>query len=245
MPDLLRVFIGYDPRQALSYNTLQFSIVRRAKKPVSITPLVIEQLPISRVGLTPFTFTRFLVPWLCDYKGWALFMDADMLVLDDISKLFELADDKYSVMVSKNKKRFEWASMMLFNCKKCKSLTPDYVGEADGLHTISWANEEEVGDLPRDWNHLVGYDSLNPAPKNVHFTQGMPCYQETRTSEHAEKWNEEFRKLQFISPWVELMGKSVHAVSVNGRLMPRFLINEKKRCPAQGHEQAVQSILQE
>ena len=74
---LHRVFIGYDPRQPLAYNLCQFSIVKRSTAPVAVSPLMIDQLPLTRVGLTTFTFSRFLVPWLCDYQGWALFMDCD------------------------------------------------------------------------------------------------------------------------------------------------------------------------
>jgi lipopolysaccharide biosynthesis glycosyltransferase len=115
---MLKVFIGYDHRQPISYNVLQHSVFRNSSKPVSITALKIDQLPIGRTGLTPFTFSRFLVPYLCDYKGWALFLDSDILVKGDIAELFNLSDDKYTVMVSKNEKRFEWASVMLFNNEK-------------------------------------------------------------------------------------------------------------------------------
>ena len=87
----------------------------RATRPVAITPLVIEQLPITRRGLTAFTYTRFLVPWLCDFEGSALYLDIDMLALADIAELFDLMDDS-AVMVSKNRLRYEWASVMLFNC---------------------------------------------------------------------------------------------------------------------------------
>ena len=239
----LKIFIGYDERQALSYNVLQFSIARRSSDPVSISPLVLNQLPIKRVGLTPFTYSRFLVPWLCDYEGWALFMDADMLVLDDIKKLFALRKDEYAVMVSKNAKRFEWASLMLFNCEKCKVLTPEFIEKAVKLHTIEWVDESQVGDIPREWNHLVGYDSRSPSAKIVHFTQGMPCYPETRDCEYAPEWLAEKKQANFIVPWVELMGTSVHAVNVNGRLMPKFLIDLENKRPAVGYENTVKKLM--
>jgi len=63
----LRIFIGYDHRQAVAYNVLQFSLFRRSSRPLSISPLVLPTLPMTRQGLTPFTFSRFLVPWLCDF----------------------------------------------------------------------------------------------------------------------------------------------------------------------------------
>ena len=77
---MLNVFIGYDPRQPVAYNVLQHSIVRHASEPVAITPLILKQLPIERRGLTEFTFSRFLVPYLCGFKGMAVFLDADMVV---------------------------------------------------------------------------------------------------------------------------------------------------------------------
>src|ERR1700741_4365040 len=98
----LLIFIGYDHRQAVPYNGLQFSLYRRSSRPRSISPLVLPTLPMKRQGLTPFTFSRFLVPWLCDYQGWALFLDIDFLALADIAELFALADDRHAAMVSKN-----------------------------------------------------------------------------------------------------------------------------------------------
>lgn len=220
MSEPLRIFVGFDPRQAVSYNVLQQSIIQKSSKPVSITPLVLEQLPIERQGLTPFTFTRFLVPWLCDYKGWALFLDADMLLTDDISKIFEFRDDSKQVMVIKNKKQFEWASVMLFNCEKCQVLSPEYIETADRLHCLDWA--DEVGDLPRHWNHLVGYDMPTNEVSLIHYTQGVPAYPETQTSEHANLWRKEYKDMNSTIPWVDLMGRSVHAAKVGDKIVPKY-----------------------
>ena len=134
----LRIFIGYDHRQPVALNVLQFSIFRRSSKPVAITPIVLPTLPMKRTGLTPFTYSRFLVPWLSDYQGWALFLDIDFLVLGDIAELFALADDRYAAMVSKNPKKFEWASMILFNCghPANRVLTPDYVDDPERCRDI-------------------------------------------------------------------------------------------------------------
>lgn len=225
---MLKVFIGYDSRQPVAYNVLQQSIFSRSSKPVAITPLVLKQLPITRMGLTPFTYSRFLVPYLCDYQGWALFLDIDMLLRDDIAKLFALADDQYSVMVSKNEKRFEWASAMLFNCDKCRILTPEYVQKAEGLHTIDWVKPEEIGALPPEWNHLVGYDKPRKDAKLVHYTQGVPCFEETATSEYRDEWIHEHQGMNTSFPWLELMGNSVHAARLpDGKIVPKFVAGVK------------------
>lgn len=209
---MLRVFIGYDPRQAMSYHVLEQSIINTASVPVSVIPLVLETLPINRAGLTPFTFSRFLVPWLCDYQGWALFLDADIVLNHDIKELFELGDPEKAVHVAKNEKQFEWASVMLFNCEKCTMLTPDYVEKAENLHKIKFVPDDLIGDLPPEWNHLVGYDPERPDPKLVHYTQGVPAWPETDCCEHRDLWINAAQSFLEVEPWRDVMGPSVHAL---------------------------------
>ena len=214
-----RIFIGWDPRQVLSYEVLVHSIITRASAPVAITPLIIDQLPTEREGLTPFTYSRFLVPWLCNYEGYALFLDSDELILGDICEIFLHADDHFALKVVQNKQhRFEWPSVMLFNNAKCHMLRPEYVEMADKLHVINWLPDTMIGGLPPAWNHLVGYDQPNPGAKLVHFTQGVPAWPETEDVEFAAEWKAEAAKLTHIESWAELMGKSVHAQPVVDRL---------------------------
>lgn len=227
------IYIGFDARQPVSISVLAQSIYRQASRPVAIIPLVLEQLPLKRQGLTPFTFSRFLVPYLNDYDGWGLFMDADILVKCDIFELIDLADDSFSVMVSKNRHRFEWASIMLFNCAKCKILTPDYVETAPGLHTINWVSENEIGAFPGKYNHLVGYDNPNPDAKIIHYTQGMPAYPELSDCEHANAWAKEHGLMNSIRNWEELMGNSIHATTIDGKRVPKYkegLIAKQATC---------------
>ena len=225
-----KIFIGYDGRQPVSFNVLQQSIIETSKSPVSVTPLVLPQLPLKRQGLTPFTFSRFLVPYLCDFKGWALFLDIDIILCHDITELFALADDKYAVMVSKNSIKFEWASVMLFNCAHPanKILMPEFIETANGLHQINWVADAIIGDLPREWNHLVGYDAPREDAKLVHYTQGVPAYPETLDSEYAGDWHYVHKKLNSTLPWVDLMGGSVHACDIDGKRMPKYHLNKQQ-----------------
>ena len=214
----LRIFIGYDHRQAVSYNVLQFSILRRATMPVAITPLVLPTLPITRKGLTPFTYSRFLVPWLCDFRGWALFLDLDYLCLGNIVELFAMADKRFAAMVSKNVKKFEWASMILFNCGHPANavLTPEHVQDPQrsrAPHGLDWLSPDLVGDLPREWNHLVGYDPPRQDARLVHYTQGMPIFEETTGSEYQQQWLDEHQISNETQGWQELMANSIHAAN--------------------------------
>jgi hypothetical protein len=168
------------------------------------------------VGLTEFTFSRFLVPWLCDYTGAAIFMDADIVVTGDIGELVDQLNPDCSVQVMQGQAKFEWASVMLFNCAKCTILTPEFV--ADESHNplaLGWGN---VGNFSAEWNHCVGYADPKPA-KLYHYTQGIPYWHESRGLPEDTYWDVEFKELTRTVPWVELMGKSVHARPVLTRLM--------------------------
>lgn len=224
-PKMRRVFIGFDPRQIVSYTAAQMSVFETASVPVAITPLVYQTLPMTRKGLTPFTWSRFLVPWLCGFQGQGLFLDADCYVRSDIEELFkigELNPDK-AVLVSDacvGQFAFERAAVMLFNCAHPdnQKLTPEYVNndETKGLHAISWT--KDVGDFPGDFNHLVHYQPENPQARIVHFTQGVPAWPETLDGEHTAEWRETLQKCFTAQPWASLMGNSVHAKHVIERL---------------------------
>ncbi len=223
MSEILRVFIGHDHRQPISLNVLASSIYTKSSKPVAITPLVLPQLPLKRQGLTPFTYSRFLVPYLCNYEGWALFLDLDMIVMDDIAKLFDMANDEYAVMVSKNALKFEWASAILFNNARCKILTPEYIESAPRLHDCSFVAPDRIGAFPNHWNHLVGYDKPCEKPSLIHYTQGVPAFPQTNDCEHADKWFLEHQKMNFVTNWLELMGNSVHAAELpDGTRVPKY-----------------------
>lgn len=206
----LRIFIGVDPRQPVGFSVLASSIYRHSSLPVSITPLVLRQLPLKRRGLTEFTYSRFLVPYLCGFKGHALFLDADMVVRGDIAELFYLADQNVSVQVNKEQPEFEWASAMLFNNARCQNLTLEYIeNPAHGMFGMEWA--ESVGSFPKEWNCCVRYSEPNPAGKLFHYTEGLPVWNETRGAPEDAHWEREHKIMNSTVRWQELMGNSVHA----------------------------------
>lgn len=224
---MIRIFLGYDKRQAITYNVARFSIERRSSVPVSITPLIIDQLPLKRKGLTDFSFSRFLVPYLCEFKGTAIFLDADILCLEDIEKMsaWVKSDGEWAVAVRKSPHRFEWASVMKFNCEHPANriLTPEYIETAQGLHGLNWVDDSLIAELSHNWNHLVGYDEPQSGMSLIHFTQGIPVFQETEGSEYKAEWMAEAKAMNTVSPWLEIMGRSVHAAPTkDGRLVAKL-----------------------
>jgi lipopolysaccharide biosynthesis glycosyltransferase len=211
---MIRIFIGYDSRETVAYSVLAHSIAARASQPVAVAPAMLSQLEHvfrrerNPLQSTEFSFSRFLVPWMCDFQGWAVFMDCDMLVLDDIARLWALRDERYAVQVVKHEhvpkedtkflgavqtkyQKKNWSSVMLMNCARCTALTPEYVNQASGLelHQFKWlASDALIGAIPPAWNHLVGYDAPRRDASLVHFTIGGPWFDEYRDSEYAPEW---------------------------------------------------------
>ena len=73
---------------------------------------------------------------------------------------------------------------MLFNAKMCKSLTLDYINTACGLdlHQFKWLTEDQIGELPNEWNYLVGINPQISDPANVHWTLFGPWVKDTEFS---------------------------------------------------------------
>lgn len=221
---MIRVFIGYDPRQPLAYNVMQHSIARHSSVPVAITPLILDQLPITRRGLTEFTYSRFLVPALCDFQGLAVFADADMVVKGDIRELIDAVGDTpgHSVYVNKLQQQFEWPSVMVFDCGRCRELTPAYIDDAKhAMFDFAWATDG-VGGFPAEWNHCVGYEEPRDDAKLYHYTQGLPCFHETRGLPEDVQWDTELNAMKHTVPWKTLMGGSIHAKHVLRRMISKY-----------------------
>ena len=211
---MINIFIGYDSKEKVAYNVLSHSIIQNSTKPVSITPIALNHLKDDFVrernalSSTEFSFSRFMIPHLMNYQGWALFMDCDMLMFEDVSELWRMRDDSKAIQVCKHdyvpkeKTKFlgqtqtaypkkNWSSFMLMNCKKCSSLTPDYVNRASGLelHQFKWLEGDHlIGDLPLEWNWLVGEYEHKDDVKNVHYTKGGPWFEEYARCDYSQDW---------------------------------------------------------
>jgi hypothetical protein len=215
---LTRVFVGFDERQPVAYNVLQHSLHRYARGRVQVEPLMLDKLPMERRGLTQFTYSRFIVPYLCDYEGVAIFMDADVVVKADIAELLAQADGVSAIQVMKEQHKFEWASVMLFNNANCRVLTPEYIDDsANKLLELSFG---PIGEFSAEWNHCVNRMEATEA-KLYHYTEGIPLWDEVRGSPLDQIWLDEYEDAKSTVPWVQLMGNSVHARPVLHRFLKR------------------------
>lgn len=218
---MINIFIGYDVKETVAYHVLSHSLLSRASEPISISPLRRDLLkpwytrPRATNESTDFSLTRFMVPYLSGYTGYSIFMDCDMLCLTDIIDVFSHIDGTKAVSVCQHdyvpstERKFlnqvqskyprkNWSSFMVFNNALCKSLTPDLVNHATGLHLhrFEWIEDSLIGTLPLEWNWLVGeYPSTND-PKVLHYTLGTPCFSDYAKCEYSDVWWEEYRNMR-------------------------------------------------
>jgi lipopolysaccharide biosynthesis glycosyltransferase len=213
---MINIFIGYDHREAIAYHVCVNSIIRHSSKPVSVTPLALQNMQDYQEkhtdGSNQFIYSRFLVPHLMQYKGWAIFMDGDMLLRDDIEKLWSLRDESKAVMVVKhdyktkmtekylgakneNYPRKNWSSVILWNCEHAanRAVTPEFIETATGaqLHRFTWLDDNLIGELPIVWNWLPDEFGANQDAKLLHYTLGTPSFHEFATTPMGDEWHRE------------------------------------------------------
>lgn len=208
---MLNVFIGSDSRTNLDTSVCNHSIHATAAKPVTVTYLQKRHFPTLRTGLTDFTFSRFMCPSLCDYKGYSVFLDSDFVVLSDINELLSYIkpDQAVSIVDFRGELTFERTSLMVFNNELCTALTEDFINNNNPFDLITWTGSN-VGSIPEEWNRLVFYSGTRTTPKAIHYTAGSPQFTEMRDLADAYCWLAAKEDMLNTCSWLELHGGSVH-----------------------------------
>ncbi len=205
-----KIFIGYDKRIGIAADVLAYSLKKHSSIPLDITYLKKDELNFNRhdpLASTEFTYTRFLVPYLCNYEGKALFMDNDMLAFGDIKELFDLDMTNYALRVTKHNHnpnddvkmdgkaqtkypRKNWSSLMMMDCSKLKCWTKEAVETQppQWLHRFEPIDDALIGDIDTNvWNVLD--DNLDiKTTKLWHFTSGGPYFNQYADMKNAGIW---------------------------------------------------------
>jgi hypothetical protein len=184
---MIRLFTGWDAREAAGWHVFTDSIYAHASEPVAICRLPERQGD----GSNRFTFSRFMVPELCNHEGWAIYVDGcDMLCRGDIAELWALRDERYAVQVVQHEyttkfprkylgtpmespnidyPRKNWSSVILWNCGHWENRMP-----WGNLHRFEWLKDDCIGSLPKEWNWLADEYGYSERAHLLHFTAGMP-----------------------------------------------------------------------
>ena len=210
---MINLYVGYDEREAIAYHVFCHSVIKNTSIPVKITPLVLSQLKefneTHQDRSNDFVYSRFSTPYMNEFDGWAIFADGDMICQADLKELIGMADSNKALMVVKhdyqtkasikylgnineNYPRKNWSSVILWNCShpKHKILTPEFVSNQTGkfLHRFSWLDDNDIGELPVEWNWLACEYEKNTDAKLIHYTLGTPCFKDFRDTDMAEIW---------------------------------------------------------
>ncbi len=213
---MIELFCGYDEREAVGFHAFCHSVIRRASKPVRITPLASQGLP---QGSNSFTLSRFLVPYLKGFKGHAIFADAcDMLMLGDVAELEGLFNPSYAVQVVKhpeyesqharkyigtemeceqsNYSRKNWTSLMCINCAHPAWFvaTPKMLSMCRPVEVLQlqFLLDKEIGMLPAEWNVLIDEGQAHSGANLLHWTAGLPTFKHYRNARGSADWFAEF-----------------------------------------------------
>lgn len=236
-----QVYIGWDPSEMCAWNVAQFSAHARSSVGINVRRVALPELQarglytrptetrpagywdaISEAPMsTGHAIARFLVPHLCEYVGWALFTDGDVLFRKDVAALFALADPRYAVQVVEHQHaptamakmqghvqtqyaRKNQSSVMLLQCghPANRALTPALVNTVPGrdLHRFCWLSDDLIGGLPPEWNHLVGVNTPNPDAAIVHMTLGTPDMPGYEHCEFSDEWYATSRAVGYRLP---------------------------------------------
>lgn len=209
----VNLVVGFDQREAVAYHTFCQSVLEKASLPVQFIPLAENTLAGYKEthvdGSNRFIYSRFLTPYLNDFRGWAIFADGDMICQADIKQLWDLRDESKAVQVVKhdyqtkahvkylgNKNedypRKNWSSVILWNCAHPahRILSPQFIQQQSGayLHRFSWLDDSLIGELPPEWNWLAIEYEDNDQAKLIHYTLGTPCFKDYAGTAMADKW---------------------------------------------------------
>jgi hypothetical protein len=206
----IRLFCGYDSREAIGFHVFVNSVIEHATRPVQLFPL--SSMGLGR-GSNAFTLSRFLVAYLCGFRGHAIFCDAsDMLAVADVAELDALFDARFAVQVVKHQYRTRnprkyvgtrmessnydyarknWASVMIVNCghPSWELLPSDIYGHQPlEFLQLGFIRDEDIGELPPTWNALVDEGQPVDGAKILHWTAGIPAFDHYSDAPGADLW---------------------------------------------------------
>jgi hypothetical protein len=161
--------------------------------PIDFVPMLNLPHPMPRDAVnqprTTFSFCRFMIPELCDYRGRALYLDADTLVFGDVAELAEMPFESRKVLTTAPEPTERWhghdgtylgsrsVAVMLLDCARLPWKIGDIVDDLDAgrysyedlLSDVCIVEPDEIADaIPPEWNHLERYEPGRT--KLLHYT---------------------------------------------------------------------------
>ncbi len=221
---MLRVYNGYDPREAIGTWVWQHSVLKRTTTPIEFVNLDKRTLGsvypnlFAQNGTNQFAFSRFACADLSGNSGGpVIFADgADMICLTDLSTILNEVEFGKAVFLVKrpdyvatpikylgsemeatntNYPRKQWSSFMV--------IQPSHMSwkrikwntvEPKYWQELGWLKDNEIGELDSSWNRVVDEGDPVEDAKIVHYTLGIPALCAYRNTPGNDLWFAEARE---------------------------------------------------
>lgn len=213
----IRVFVGTDDSQIVAHKVLEYSIRKHTQRALEFVPMHNIDIPVpsdpDKRPRTGFSFYRFLIPSLCGYRGRAIYLDADMLVVSDLTELFDTPFDGKTLLCTnqpspppgwEGNPHFQPGphyAVMLLDCDRLRWRLDEIVakldaGELDYLDLMARMRivpEEQIGtSLPVAWNSLEHH--VAGETKLIHYTVVPTQPWKSLANPHEGIWLDYFRE---------------------------------------------------
>ncbi|OTG67351.1 glycosyl transferase [Acinetobacter silvestris] len=164
--EVIKIFIGCDPNNCdlEQMMVLDYSIHKHTQHPIEIVWMQLSHDPASpwytnqETGqgwhttkwATPFSGFRWAIPEHCNFKGRAIYMDADVVILSDIAELWSHPIDDQAIVIAKGGKNSARLCTCLWDCEKAKQ----YLLQLNELQSNPDSHKNMM-QLLKDQPHLV------------------------------------------------------------------------------------------
>lgn len=135
--EMIRVFVGCDPNNCdlEQMMVLDYSTRKHASAPVEIVWMQLSRDPNSywysnpETGegwntvkwATPFSGFRWAIPEYCGFSGRAIYMDADVIILSDLAKLWNHPIEGESIVAAKTNADMARLCTCIWDCAKAEN----------------------------------------------------------------------------------------------------------------------------
>jgi hypothetical protein len=141
---------------------IEYSIRKHASEDVEINFI----RPGWKIGCTGFTTHRYLIPELCNFEGYAIYLDVDMLPLSDIKELWDYKQPGKWMTTPKRD------DVSVIDCSAFRDIPPsDKLKNEPKVYNKKYIRkligDRHVEGIPLDWNTC---DMITPTAKLIHYT---------------------------------------------------------------------------
>lgn len=253
--ELIKVFVGCSANgeDAESQSVLEYTLRKHASQPVEIEWMKMSRDPNNfwyvdpgvggwktETWATPFSGFRWGIPERCNFEGKAIYMDSDMIIQDDIAKLWNQEFKPGKVVMAKGGDQSWRYCVALWNNAAARDVilpvsrfkaVPECHQRMMGFFSN---NGEIVQSFENNWNCIDGedYKDLNdPDIKIIHYSDmstqpHIAAAQKRLADANLKHWFDGVVKTHWRQDLIDLFEKNLAEAIANGYPISKYIPNE-------------------